>query len=123
MKNAISERKGREYMELKQWWKEDVVYQIYPKSFYDSDNDGSGDIKGITQKLPYLEELGITTLWICPIFTSPMVDNGYDISDYQGIQPEFGSMADFEELLEEAKKRNISIILDLVVNHTSDEHD
>lgn len=123
MKNAIRERKDSEHMEQKQWWKEDVVYQIYPKSFYDSDNDGSGDIKGITQKLPYLEELGITMLWICPIFTSPMVDNGYDISDYQGIQPEFGSMADFEELLEEAKKRNISIILDLVVNHTSDEHD
>ena len=108
---------------VKKWWNEKVAYQIYPKSFYDTNNDGSGDIKGITQKLPYLEELGITMLWICPIFTSPMVDNGYDISDYQGIQPEFGSMADFEELLDEAKKRNISIILDLVVNHTSDEHD
>ena len=87
MKNAIRERTDSEHMKQKQWWKEDVVYQIYPKSFYDSDNDGSGDIKGITQKVPYLDELGITMLWICPIFTSPMVDNGYDISDYQPAFP------------------------------------
>lgn len=104
------------------WWKEEVVYQIYPKSFKDSNGDGIGDIRGITEKLDYLSNLGITTVWICPIFKSPMVDNGYDISDYQDINPEFGTMDDFNELLKEATKRHIKIILDLVVNHTSDEH-
>ncbi|MFD1413224.1 alpha-glucosidase [Oceanobacillus jeddahense] len=108
-------------METK-WWQDEVVYQIYPKSFYDSNNDGIGDLKGITQKLDYLKELGITMIWICPIFSSPMVDNGYDISDFEGINPEFGTMDDFDQLLKEAKKRNIKIILDLVINHTSDEH-
>ncbi|WP_218672706.1 alpha-glucosidase [Oceanobacillus timonensis] len=108
-------------METK-WWQDEVVYQIYPKSFYDSNSDGIGDLKGITQKLDYLEELGITMIWICPIFSSPMVDNGYDISDFEGINPEFGTMDDFDQLLEEAKKRHIKIILDLVINHTSDEH-
>lgn len=104
------------------WWKEEVVYQIYPKSFRDSNGDGIGDINGITEKLDYLNDLGITMIWICPIFKSPMVDNGYDISDYQDINPEFGTMEDFDELLEEAKKRDIKIIIDLVVNHTSDKH-
>lgn len=108
-------------METK-WWQDEVVYQIYPKSFYDSNGDGIGDLKGITEKLDYLKELGITMIWICPIFSSPMVDNGYDISDFEGINPEFGTMDDFNQLLEEAKKRNIKIILDLVINHTSDEH-
>lgn len=108
--------------EAQNFWKEEVVYQIYPKSFYDSDGDGIGDIKGITQKLDYLVDLGVTMLWICPIFTSPMVDNGYDIADYKGIQAEFGSMADLEELIAAAKAKNIKIILDLVVNHSSDEH-
>ncbi|MGO2892910.1 MAG: alpha-glucosidase [Enterococcus devriesei] len=108
--------------EDKKFWKEEVVYQIYPKSFYDSNNDGIGDIKGITEKLDYLAELGVTMLWICPIFTSPMVDNGYDIADYKGIQKEFGTMADLNELIEAAKARGIKLILDLVVNHSSDEH-
>lgn len=110
-------------VEKKHWWKEEVIYQIYPKSFYDSNNDGIGDIKGITQKLDYLADLGITMLWICPIFSSPMVDNGYDISDYKGIQKEFGSMDELDELIEESEKRGIKIILDLVVNHTSHEHE
>ncbi|MGM0303351.1 alpha-glucosidase [Enterococcus sp. AZ048] len=109
--------------EAQNFWKEEVVYQIYPKSFYDSDGDGIGDIKGITQKLDYLDALGVTMLWICPIFTSPMVDNGYDIADYKGIQKEFGTMADLTELIEAAKARGIKLILDLVVNHSSDEHE
>lgn len=109
-------------MENKNWWKNEVVYQIYPKSFKDTNNDGIGDIKGITDKLPYLSDLGVTMLWICPIFTSPMVDNGYDIANFEGINPEFGSMSDFDELLEKADNLGIKIILDLVINHTSDEH-
>lgn len=99
-----------------------MVYQIYPKSFCDSNNDGMGDLRGITQKLDYLKELGITMLWICPVYQSPMDDNGYDISDYMAIAPEFGSMEDLDELIEKAKERGIKIILDLVINHTSDEH-
>lgn len=108
--------------EEQNFWKEEVVYQIYPKSFYDSNGDGIGDIKGITQKLGYLAELGVTMLWICPIFTSPMVDNGYDIADYKGIQAEFGTIEDLTELIEAAKARGMKLILDLVVNHSSDEH-
>lgn len=107
----------------KQWWQEEVVYQIYPKSFYDSNHDGIGDLRGITEKLDYLEDLGVTMLWICPIYQSPMDDNGYDISDFKAIAPEFGTMEDLEELIGEAGKRGIKIILDLVVNHTSDEHE
>lgn len=105
-----------------QWWQEEVVYQIYPKSFYDSNNDGIGDLRGITEKLDYLAELGVTMLWLCPIYQSPMDDNGYDISDYTAIASEFGTMEDLEELIAEAKRREIKIILDLVINHTSDEH-
>lgn len=104
------------------WWQEEVVYQIYPKSFADGNGDGNGDLKGITGRLDYLKELGITMVWICPIYQSPMDDNGYDISDYQKIAPEFGSMEDLEELIGEAKKRGIKVMLDLVINHTSDEH-
>ncbi|WP_207942470.1 alpha-glucosidase [Enterococcus sp. DIV2402] len=106
----------------KDWWKDEVIYQVYPKSFKDSNNDGIGDLNGIREKLLYLKELGITTLWICPIFTSPMIDNGYDIADFEGIDPQFGTMEDFDRLLLEAKKLDIKIILDLVINHTSDEH-
>lgn len=106
----------------KQWWQEEVVYQIYPKSFKDSNQDGVGDLRGIMEKLDYLKDLGVTMLWICPIYLSPMDDNGYDISDYKAIAPEFGTMKDLEELIQEAKKRGIKIILDLVINHTSDEH-
>lgn len=112
----------KESKTTKDWWKEEVIYQVYPKSFKDSNNDGVGDIKGIKEKLPYLKELGITTLWICPIFTSPMVDNGYDIADFEGINPEFGTMEEFDELVAEAKKLEIKLMLDLVINHTSDEH-
>lgn len=107
----------------RQWWQEEVVYQIYPKSFYDSNQDGIGDLCGITKKLDYLKKLGITMLWICPIYQSPMDDNGYDISNYTAIAPEFGTMEDLEELINEAKKYKIKIILDLVINHTSDEHE
>lgn len=106
----------------RQWWLQEVIYQIYPRSFYDSNHDGVGDLKGITGKLDYLKDLGVTMLWICPIYCSPMDDNGYDISDYQGIAPEFGTMEELEELIREADSRNIRIILDLVINHTSDEH-
>ncbi|RDY27298.1 alpha-glucosidase [Romboutsia weinsteinii] len=107
---------------IKKWWQKEVIYQIYPKSFYDSNGDGVGDIKGITAKLDYLKNLGITMLWICPIYKSPMDDNGYDISDYFSLNPEFGTIKDLEALIEEGKKRDIKIILDLVINHTSDEH-
>ena len=106
----------------RKWWKEEIAYQIYPRSFYDSNNDGIGDINGIIEKLDYLKELGITLLWICPIFKSPMDDNGYDISDYYDINPEFGTKEDLDRLISEAEKRGIKIILDLVINHTSDEH-
>ena len=106
----------------KKWWKESVVYQIYPKSFNDSNGDGIGDIRGIIQKLDYLKELGVNVLWISPMLESPQDDNGYDISDYQKIYKDYGTMEDYEELLAEAHKRGIKILMDLVVNHTSDEH-
>lgn len=106
----------------KAWWKEAVVYQIYPRSFMDSNGDGIGDLKGITSRLDYLQELGIDVIWLSPIYQSPNDDNGYDISDYQAIMKEFGTMDDFDEMLAEAHKRNIKIVMDLVVNHTSDEH-
>jgi len=106
----------------RKWWKEAVVYQIYPRSFYDSNADGIGDLRGIMEKLDYLKELGVDVLWLCPIYRSPNDDNGYDISDYYGIMEEFGSLQDFEELLAKAHSKGIKIIMDLVVNHTSDEH-
>lgn len=104
------------------WWHNTVVYQIYPRSFCDSNADGIGDIPGIISKLDYLQKLGINVIWLSPVYQSPMDDNGYDISDYQAIAPEFGTMQDIENLIAEAKKRNIQIIMDLVVNHSSDEH-
>ena len=107
----------------KKWWKKEVGYQIYPRSFYDSNNDGIGDLNGITEKLDYLKNLGITLIWVCPIFKSPMDDNGYDISDYYDVNPEFGTKEDLEKLITEAEKRGIKVILDLVINHTSDEHE
>ncbi|WP_455718811.1 glycoside hydrolase family 13 protein [Anaerosporobacter sp.] len=106
----------------KEWWKESVVYQIYPRSFMDSNGDGVGDINGITSKLDYLKELGIDVLWISPIYKSPGADNGYDISDYQDILESFGTMEDFDFLLHEAHQRGIKIVMDLVLNHTSNEH-
>lgn len=104
------------------WWHASTVYQIYPRSFADSNGDGIGDIPGILSKLDYLETLGIDVIWLSPIYASPMDDNGYDISDYRDIAPEFGTLADFDELLAKAKERGIGIVLDLVVNHTSDDH-
>ena len=104
------------------WWKEAVAYQIYPRSFMDSNNDGIGDLQGIISKLDYLKDLGIDVIWICPVYKSPNDDNGYDISDYQDIMSDFGTMEDFNELLSEIHKRNMKIIIDLVINHTSDEH-
>ena len=104
------------------WWKESVGYQIYPRSFKDSNNDGIGDIKGIISKLDYLKDLGVNLIWISPMYNSPNDDNGYDISNYQDIMNDFGTMDDFNELLEEIHKRNMKVILDLVINHTSDEH-
>ena len=106
----------------KKWWKEAVAYQIYPRSFMDSNNDGIGDLQGIIQKLDYIKNLGIDVIWICPMYKSPNADNGYDISDYKDIMNEFGKMDDFDELLSEVHKRDMKLIIDLVVNHTSDEH-
>ncbi len=106
----------------KTWWKEAVVYQIYPRSFMDSNGDGIGDIQGIISRLDYLKYLGIDVIWLSPVYQSPNDDNGYDISDYQAIMDEFGTMEDFDELLEKAHGRGIRIVMDLVVNHTSDEH-
>jgi oligo-1,6-glucosidase len=106
----------------KQWWKESVVYQIYPRSFMDSNGDGIGDLKGIISRLDYLKELGIDVVWLSPVYKSPNDDNGYDISDYQGIMSELGTMEDWEELLNQMHKRGIKLIMDLVVNHSSDEH-
>ncbi|BCE08120.1 alpha-glucosidase [Bacillus paralicheniformis] len=104
------------------WWKEAVIYQVYPRSFMDSNGDGIGDINGIREKLPYIRELGADAIWICPVFDSPNADNGYDIRDYQSIMPEFGTMDDFDALLTEAHQLGMKLIIDLVINHTSDEH-
>ena len=104
------------------WWKKAVVYQIYPKSFQDSDGDGIGDLQGIIKRLDYLETLGINAIWLSPVFKSPQADNGYDISDYRDIDPTFGSLDDMEELINEAKKHKIRIMMDLVLNHSSNEH-
>ncbi|MCI1985746.1 MAG: alpha-glucosidase [Lactobacillus sp.] len=104
------------------WWQTAVIYQIYPRSFADSNGDGIGDIQGIIAHLDYLVTLGVSALWICPMYASPNHDNGYDISDYQAIAPEYGTMADFDELVTAAKRRGLRIIMDLVLNHTSDEH-
>ena len=104
------------------WWKEAVIYQIYPKSFQDSNGDGIGDLPGITSRLDYLHKLGVDALWLCPVLASPQVDNGYDVSDYRSIDPMFGSMEDMRTLIREAKARGIGILMDLVLNHTSDQH-
>ena len=107
---------------VKTWWKEAVIYQIYPRSFMDSNGDGIGDLKGITSRLDYLKYLGVDVIWLSPVYQSPNDDNGYDISDYRDIMDEFGTMEDFDEMLAQAHKRGIRIVMDLVVNHTSDEH-
>lgn len=107
---------------MKNWWKKATVYQIYPKSFKDSNNDGIGDINGIIEKLDYLYSLGVDLLWLTPMYVSPQRDNGYDIEDYYNIDPKYGTMSDFEKLLKEAHKRDIKIMMDMVLNHTSTEH-
>ncbi len=106
----------------KAWWKEEVIYQIYPRSFKDSNGDGIGDLRGIISKLDYLADLGVDIIWLSPIYESPNDDNGYDISDYYKIHPEFGTMADFDELLAGLHERGMRLIMDVVFNHSSDEH-
>ena len=109
-------------MMKKAWWKEAVVYQVYPRSFMDSNGDGIGDLRGVINKLDYIRDLGADVIWLNPIYKSPNDDNGYDISDYRDIMDEFGTMADFDELLKKAHEKDLRIMMDLVVNHTSDEH-
>ena len=106
----------------KKWWKESVVYQIYPKSFQDSNGDGIGDIPGIISRLDYLAELGADVLWLCPVYSSPNDDNGYDVSNYRDIMPEFGTLADIDLLIKKAHEKGLKIVMDLIVNHTSDEN-
>ena len=109
--------------EEKTWWKEAVLYQIYPQSFNDTDGDGFGDFRGVIEKLDYLESLGITMVWMNPFFDSPLVDNGYDVSDYRAILPRYGTMEDFQEMLDGLHERGIKFVLDVVVNHSSDQHE
>ena len=104
------------------WWQGAVIYEIYPRSFQDSNGDGIGDLSGITRRLDYLQSLGVDAIWITPMFPSPLVDFGYNVSDYEGIAPEYGTMADFDDLLSRAHQHHIRVILDLVLNHTSDKH-
>src|SRR5215471_10564788 len=104
------------------WWKHAVFYEIYPRSFADSNNDGVGDLHGITSRLDYLKDLGVDAIWLTPCYPSPQVDFGYDVSDYEAIDPMYGTLADFDRLVAEAKKRDIRIIMDMVMNHTSDKH-
>ncbi|CAN5904238.1 hypothetical protein BH24BAC1_BH24BAC1_30600 [soil metagenome] len=104
------------------WWQEGIIYQIYPRSFQDSDGDGVGDLRGIRSRLGYLQQLGIRAIWISPIFPSPMADFGYDISDYRGIHPHFGTMEDFDDLLRDVHTLGMKLLLDLVPNHSSDQH-
>jgi len=105
------------------WWKEAVAYQVYPRSFYDSNGDGIGDIQGVIEKLDHIDNLGIDVIWLSPVYESPNDDNGYDISDYKAIHQDFGTMKDLDQLLEEVHKRGMKLIMDLVINHTSDEHE
>src|ERR1041384_3557682 len=107
----------------RKWWKEAVVYQVYPRSFKDSDGDGIGDLKGVLSKLDYIKSLGVTAVWLNPIYSSPNDDNGYDVSDYRNIMKDFGTMEDFDALLKGLHAKGIKLIMDLVVNHSSDEHD
>ena len=104
------------------WWRNAVFYEIYPRSFQDTNKDGIGDLKGITQHLDYLKDLGVDAIWLTPIYPSPQVDFGYDISDYEAIDPKYGTMADFDRLITEANKRHIRVLMDMVMNHTSDKH-
>ena len=105
------------------WWVNAVIYEIYPRSFQDTNGDGVGDLNGITDRLDYLKDLGVDTIWLTPVYPSPQVDFGYDISDYRTIDPEYGTLADFDKLIAEAGKRHIRVIMDMVMNHTSDQHE
>src|SRR5215218_8755003 len=109
-------------MRAETWWREGVLYQIYPRSFADSNGDGIGDLRGVLQRLDHLVDLGVDVVWLSPIYASPHDDNGYDISDYQSIDPLFGTLDDFDELVAELHRRGLKLMMDLVVNHTSDEH-
>ncbi|MBQ7544367.1 MAG: alpha,alpha-phosphotrehalase [Synergistaceae bacterium] len=120
--NRITKLKEKYAMNAQKWWQKTAVYQIYPKSFQDTDGTGTGDIRGIIQRLDYLQSLGVGAVWMTPVYPSPMVDNGYDIADYTGIDQRFGTMSDFEELIREADKRGIKIVMDLVFNHSSNQH-
>jgi alpha-glucosidase len=119
---SLAPKRGQTDAHGHQWWQHAVFYEIYPRSFADSNNDGVGDLKGITSKLAYLHDLGVDAIWITPCFPSPQVDFGYDVSDYENIDPQYGTLADFDAMMREAKKENVEIILDYVVNHTSDKH-
>ena len=113
-----------DYIDMeRKWWQDKVAYQIYPKSFYDTNGDGIGDLPGIIEKLDYLKDLGVDIIWLSPCYRSPLADQGYDISDYYDIDPRFGTMEDMDRLIAEAKKRDMYILMDLVVNHCSDEHE
>ncbi|HKS00053.1 MAG TPA: alpha-amylase family glycosyl hydrolase, partial [Arthrobacter sp.] len=104
------------------WWAHAVVYQIYPRSFSDGNGDGMGDLPGVTARLPYLEQLGVDAVWLSPFYKSPQADGGYDVADYRQVDPAFGTLADFDAMLDEAHRRGLKVIVDLVPNHTSDEH-
>ena len=121
---GLNEAAGEEVAAVKgqKWWQKTIVYQIYPKSFADTTGSGTGDLPGITGKLDYLKALGVGAVWLTPVYPSPIVDNGYDIADYTGIDPSYGTMEDFDRLVAEAKKRGIRIVMDLVFNHSSDQH-
>ena len=118
VENKAAPRTGSRYL----WWQRGIVYQIYPLSFQDSNGDGKGDLNGIRQRLDYVVWLGVDAIWISPIYPSPMKDFGYDISDYRGISPVFGTLADFDALVEDVHRRGLKLILDFVPNHTSDQH-
>ncbi len=107
----------------REWWKNTIVYQIYPRSFQDSDGDGVGDLKGITSRLEYFNKIGADTIWLSPVYTSPMADFGYDVADFKGIDPIFGTMADFDNLIAQAHNLDLKLIMDFVPNHSSEEHE
>ena len=111
-----------EWMEDPLWYKDAVIYELHVKAFFDSDNNGTGDFSGLIQKLDYLQDLGVNTLWLLPFYPSPMRDDGYDIADYRNINPMYGTMADFRQFVKEAHHRNLKVIIELVINHTSDQH-
>jgi alpha-glucosidase len=119
---SLAPKRGQTDAKGHQWWQHAVFYEIYPRSFADSNNDGMGDLKGVASKLSYLHDLGVDAIWITPMFPSPQVDFGYDVSDYENVDPPYGTLADFDAMMKEGKKQNVEVILDLVVNHTSDKH-